>query len=50
VLSSRGLQFIQPDNAPFRQALQQAGLYAEWRNKFGPEAWAQLESAVGSLA
>jgi len=49
-LASKGLTFEKPDVAPFRAALQEAGFYAEWKSKFGDEAWAQLESAVGKLS
>ena len=30
--------------------LSQAGFYAEWKTKFGDEAWAILERAVGKLS
>ena len=31
-------------------ALRNAGFYAEWKDKYGAEAWAVLEGAVGKLA
>ena len=31
-----------------REALRKAGFYAEWKKKYGDEAWAILEKAVGS--
>ncbi|MBF5007118.1 TRAP transporter substrate-binding protein [Diaphorobacter caeni] len=49
-LAGKGMVFNKPDPAPFRAALQEAKFYAEWKSKFGAEAWAQLESAVGKLA
>jgi tripartite ATP-independent transporter DctP family solute receptor len=49
-LKAKGLEFIQTDAAAFRATLKKAGFYAEWRDKFGPEAWGALEGAVGSLA
>jgi tripartite ATP-independent transporter DctP family solute receptor len=49
-LKAKGLEFIQTDAAAFRATLKKAGFYAEWREKFGPEAWGALEAAVGSLA
>ena len=49
-LTTAGLAFNQVDAAPFRDALRKAGFYAEWRGKFGNEAWAVLEGAVGSLS
>jgi len=49
-LKAKGLQFTDTDAASFRAALKKAGFYSEWRDKFGAEAWAALEGAVGSLA
>lgn len=49
-LATKGLTFTKPDPKAFRTALQQAGFYAEWKSKFGNEAWAQLEAAIGKLA
>lgn len=48
-LAAKGMVFNRPDPKPFRQALQQAKFYQEWKTKFGDEAWAQLEGAVGKL-
>ena len=44
----RAWQFNDPDPALFREALRKAGFYAEWKKKYGDEAWAILEKAVGS--
>ncbi|WP_046868535.1 TRAP transporter substrate-binding protein [Microvirga massiliensis] len=49
-LAGKGLVFNQPDPAPFRDKLRQAGFYAEWKGKYGNEAWAILEKSVGTLA
>jgi tripartite ATP-independent transporter DctP family solute receptor len=49
-LKSKGLVFNDPDKAPFRDALRQAGFYAEWKKKYGDQAWSLLEKSVGSLA
>jgi TRAP-type transport system periplasmic protein len=49
-LASKGLTFNQPDTAPFREKLRSAGFYSEWRGKYGEEAWALLEKAVGKLS
>ena len=49
-LRQKGLEFVATDPVAFRAALKQAGFYAEWRQKYGPQAWDLLESAVGSLA
>jgi tripartite ATP-independent transporter DctP family solute receptor len=49
-LAGKGLVFNQPDPAPFRDKLRSAGFYAEWKGKFGEEAWAILEKSVGKLS
>jgi tripartite ATP-independent transporter DctP family solute receptor len=49
-LDSKGLIFNQPEAAPFRETLRKAGFYSEWKGKFGEEAWAILEKAVGKLS
>jgi tripartite ATP-independent transporter DctP family solute receptor len=49
-LSTKGLTFNQPDLAPFRDKLRAAGFYSEWKGKYGEEAWAILEKAVGKLS
>jgi TRAP-type transport system periplasmic protein len=49
-LAAKGMVFNQPDPAPFRDKLRKAGFYSEWKGKYGDEAWALLERAVGSLA
>ena len=49
-LAAKGMVVNQPDPAPFRDKLRQAGFYAEWKGKYGDEAWAILEKSVGTLA
>jgi tripartite ATP-independent transporter DctP family solute receptor len=49
-LEKRGLTFIETDASVFRATLKKAGFYADWRQKYGAEAWATLEGAVGGLA
>ena len=49
-LAAKGLTFNKLDPAPFRNALRAAGFYTEWKKKYGDEAWAILEKAVGKLA
>jgi len=49
-LESKGLVFNQPDVAPFREKLRSAGFYAEWKAKYGDDAWALLEKSVGKLS
>ena len=47
-LTANGMTFTDPDKDAFRQALKEAGFYADWKGKFGDEAWAILEKAVGA--
>lgn len=49
-LKTKGMSFNRPDREPFRLALQKAGFYKEWKDKFGAEAWGVLEKQVGELA
>lgn len=49
-LTKRGLVFNNVNAQPFREALQKAGAYAEWKGKFGEETWTLLEKYSGKLA
>jgi tripartite ATP-independent transporter DctP family solute receptor len=49
-LKGKGLTFNNVDKKPFQEALRTAGFYAEWKQKFGNEAWAILEKYSGGLA
>jgi len=49
-LADKGLVFNQPNTAPFRDKLRSAGFYAEWKGKYGEQAWDLLEKAVGKLS
>jgi TRAP-type transport system periplasmic protein len=49
-LKSKGLEFVEVDKPAFRQALKTAGFYADWKKKYGDEAWSILEAEVGSLS
>jgi tripartite ATP-independent transporter DctP family solute receptor len=49
-LKSKGLTFVEVDKPAFREALKQAGFYADWKKKYGDEAWGILESEVGTLS
>ena len=49
-LKAKGLTFIDVEKPEFRGTLKQAGFYAEWKTKYGDEAWGLLEGAVGSLS
>jgi tripartite ATP-independent transporter DctP family solute receptor len=46
-LKASGLQFNDVDPAPFREKLVAAGFYADWRRKYGDEAWGVLAEASG---
>ena len=48
-LAQKGMAFNATDADKFRAALRGAGFYAEWKQKYGAEAWAVLESQVGAL-
>ena len=47
-LEKAGMVFNEVDKAPFRDKLRSAGFYAEWKGKYGDEAWSILERATGS--
>ena len=49
-LRAKGLTFVEVDKPAFREALKNAGFYAEWKKKYGDEAWGILESEVGVLS
>ncbi|PVX82908.1 TRAP transporter substrate-binding protein [Paraburkholderia unamae] len=49
-LKSKGLAINQPAPDTFRTALRQAGFYAQWKGRFGNQAWDLLEQTVGKLA
>src|SRR5215207_2274853 len=49
-LAGKGMTFNQTDPARFRDKLRQAGFYAEWKAKYGDEAWAILERSTGKLS
>jgi tripartite ATP-independent transporter DctP family solute receptor len=49
-LKAKGLEFVEVDKPAFRTALKSAGLYADWKKKYGDEAWGILESEVGTLS
>ena len=48
-LQQKGITFNDTDPAPFRDVLKKAGFYADWKAKYGEEAWALLEKAAGQL-
>lgn len=46
-LEGNGMTFNDVTAADFQKKLVDAGFYAEWKGKFGDDAWAKLEAAVG---
>lgn len=48
-LAAKGLVFNTPRTEAFRDKLRSAGYYAEWKSKFGEEAWSTLERYTGKL-
>ena len=49
-LKEKGLTFNTVNKKPFQDALKVAGFYAEWRGKFGEDAWKVLERYSGALS
>ena len=49
-LKEKGLTFNTVNKKPFQDALKAAGFYAEWRGKFGEDAWKVLERYSGALS
>ena len=49
-LEQKGMIFNKVDAEAFRAVLKAANFYGEWREKYGPEAWALLEKYAGGLA
>lgn len=47
-LKQRGMTFVEPDIATFKQCLAD-GFYSRWKNNIGHSAWNMLESGVGKL-
>jgi tripartite ATP-independent transporter DctP family solute receptor len=48
-LQAKGLKVNTSDPTPFREVLKKSGFYADWKSKFGPDAWSVLETSVGKL-
>jgi TRAP-type transport system periplasmic protein len=49
-LQQKGMVFNKVETELFQDALRKAGFYAEWRKKFGEDAWLLLEKYVGRLS
>jgi tripartite ATP-independent transporter DctP family solute receptor len=48
-LAAKGMTFIDVQKDDFRKALGKTTFYAEWKQKYGTEAWALLEKVSGKL-
>ncbi len=48
-LKTKGMVFNTVNADAFRAALHQSGFYAEWKGRFGADAWALLEKYTGKL-
>ena len=48
-LTAHGMVFNEPNRPEFQRLLRTAGFYADWKGKFGDEAWRILEQSVGTL-
>ncbi len=49
-LTDKGMVINQPKADAFRDKLRSAGFYAEWKGKYGDEAWSILEKYTGKLS
>ncbi|MCA0245450.1 MAG: TRAP transporter substrate-binding protein [Proteobacteria bacterium] len=49
-LTDKGMVINQPKAEAFRDKLRSAGFYAEWKGKYGDEAWSVLEKYTGKLS
>jgi len=49
-LTAKGITFNKVDRSLFRNELQQKGFYAQWKKKYGDEAWSLLEQYAGELS
>ncbi|WP_422011399.1 TRAP transporter substrate-binding protein [Reyranella sp.] len=49
-LTDKGMVINQPKPEAFRDKLRTAGFYAEWKGKYGDEAWSILEKYTGKLS
>jgi tripartite ATP-independent transporter DctP family solute receptor len=48
-LKTQGQTIVTPDRESFRAVIQQAGLYAKWRETYGEHAFSLLEATTGKL-
>jgi tripartite ATP-independent transporter DctP family solute receptor len=48
-LKAKGMKFNTVNTEAFRATLRKAGFYADWKKKYGAEAWGLLEKYTGKL-
>jgi len=48
-LKAKGMIFNQVNSDAFRAVLRKSGFYADWKKKYGADAWALLEKVSGKL-
>lgn len=48
-LKAAGMTFVEPDRQAFRAHLDGTSFYGDWKERFGPQAWATLERYTGKL-
>jgi TRAP-type transport system periplasmic protein len=48
-LESKGMAFINPDIASFKEALRKADFYSQWQKTYGSELWGALTKHAGTL-
>ncbi|MBV8522746.1 MAG: TRAP transporter substrate-binding protein [Acetobacteraceae bacterium] len=49
-LTGKGLEFNEVDRGLFREALRKTTFHADWKAKFGDQAWKLLQETAGPLA
>jgi len=49
-LKTKGITFIEVQQDDFRKALAGTSFYADWKQKYGPNAWDLLEKVSGKLS
>jgi TRAP-type C4-dicarboxylate transport system substrate-binding protein len=49
-LQTKGITFIEVQQDDFRKALAGTSFYADWKQKYGPNAWDLLEKVSGKLS
>ena len=47
-LEKAGMTFNAVDTPSFRSKLKESGYYAEWKGKYGNQAWSVLEESIGA--